>query len=386
MYSAYLTLYMLALGLTKAQVGIVTSIGLAANFFFASISAYVTDRLGRKRTTLIFDSISWIGAQLIWANAKNMTHLVIAGIVNASVQVVSNSFTCLLLEDNQPKDRVHIFNFMQISGILAGFFAPIGTILINRMTLIPAVRTMQFFGAFSITLQIVLRHILITETSVGKQKMKEMKDVKVWQIFKAYLPIFKRVLKSKLLVYILLLRSLNFIQYTIRNTYLAVLVTERWGFKAGTMSIFHTLNAVVILLVLVFISPILMRAKKRWPLLLGICVHISAILMLLLTPPRENIVLLVLSGILIPLGVGLTTPYIDTLAANAMVEEDRAASNSVAAMTIMLLSSPFGYIGGVLSGIDPRAPFLMTLCIFITCLFLLSRIVKIEKESKIEEE
>ena len=385
MYTGYLTLYMLALGLTKAQVGIVTSCGMIANFFFASMSAYAADKMGRRKTVFIFDTISWVIAQFCWIIADNMLLFILAYTVNATVQIVANSFVCLMIEDNEPKERVHVYNFMQISGIVAGFFTPIGTILINRLTLVPAVKVMLIIGIVTITIQIIIRHLLTRETSVGVQKKKEMKDVKIWQIFKAYIPIFKRIIKNKLLILILFIRVFNNIQLSIRNTYLAVLVTERLGFKPGSMALFYTLNSVVILFVLLFVTPILSKITKMWPIALGIGIHIAATILLLVSPPTENYVLLVLAAILIALGTGLTTPYVDALAANAVKDDDRAASNSVMAMVIMLFSTPFGYIGGLLANLDPRAPFLMTLVFFVLCLFLLGAIVKKQrKESEIE--
>lgn len=383
MYMGYMTLYMLAIGLTKVEVGIVTSIGLTFNFIFASQGAYITDRLGRRKTTLIFDTISWALAQLIWATANSMLAFVIAYIVNASVQIVSNSFLCLILEDNESEKKIHIFNFLQISVILAGFFAPIGIILINKMTLIPAVRTMQMFGMISVLVLIISRHLLVRETSIGIQKMNEMKDVRITQIYKAYIPTFKRIIKNRMLVLVLFLRVLNQIQLTIRNTYLAILVTERMGFAAGNMSIFFTVNSIVILLVILFVSPVISKSKSRRPIVLGISVHISATIILLISPETHNYLLLVLSAVLVAFGTALTTPYIDSLAANTIVDEDRAASNSVISMAMMLFTIPFGYIGGILSDFDPRTPFVLTFVVFILCLVIVGIIVKNDKRVRV---
>ena len=383
MYMGYMTLYMLAIGLTKVEVGIVTSIGLTFNFIFASQGAYITDRLGRRKTTLIFDTISWALAQLIWATANSMLAFVIAYIVNASVQIVSNSFLCLILEDNESEKKIHIFNFLQISVILAGFFAPIGIILINKMTLIPAVRTMQMFGMISVLVLIISRHLLVRETSIGIQKMNEMKDVRITQIYKAYIPTFKRIIKNRMLVLVLFLRVLNQIQLTIRNTYLAILVTERMGFAAGNMSIFFTVNSIVILLVILFVSPVISKSKSRRPIVLGISVHISATIILLISPETHNYLLLVLGAVLVAFGTALTTPYIDSLAANTIVDEDRAASNSVISMAMMLFTIPFGYIGGILSDFDPRTPFVLTFVVFILCLVIVGIIVKNDKRVRV---
>ena len=381
MYISYMPLYMRELGLTMSQVGMVTSIGLAVNIFFALISAYVTDKFGRRYTSLIFDTIGWLGAQLIWAFALNFHFFVAAAVVNAFGRIVMNSWYCLMLEDSAPAIRVHIFNFLQIASILAGFFAPVGTLLISKMTLIPAMRAMLLFSIVSMAALFIFRHLCVTETEVGAQKMREAKGRSIWAVFKTYGPAMKRIFADRLLVIALLLRSLNFIQLTIRNTFLAVLVTDHLGFEAGSMAVFHVFGSIITLLTLTLLTPFLSRITRRWPITLGIGFHIGATAVLLLAPPAQNYPLLVISAILIALGTGISSPPIDALAANAMVNEDRSIANAIVSVVILLLSTPFGYIGGILSDIDTRLPFLLTLAIFLLCLALLHAATTGEKRA-----
>ena len=382
MYISYMTLYMRELGLTVSQVGMITSLGLAVNIFFSLISAYITDKFGRRYTTLIFDAIGWIGAQLLWAFALNIYFFIAAAIINSFGRVVMNSWHCLMLEDSAPPIRVHIFNFLQIANILAGFFAPIGARLISTMTLIPAMRAMMVISMISMSALFLIRHFYVNETEVGKQKLQEMKGAGIWNVFKTYIPAVKRILADKLLVIALLLRALNFIQLTVRNTFLAVLVTERLGFPAEAMAVFHVFGAIVTLIKLTFVTPYLSRITRRWPISLGVWSHIAATALLLLSPPGQNYPLLILSAILIALGTGIATPRVDALAANTIVNEDRSIVNAIVSVIILLISTPFGYIGGILSDIDARLPFLLTLALFLLCLLLLRIADIIEKRRR----
>ena len=385
MYISYMTLYMLELGMTKSQVGMVTSLGLAVNIFFALVSAYITDKFGRRYTTLIFDSIGWIGSQLIWAIAQNIYFFAAAAVINAIGRVVANSWYCLMLEDCRPSIRIHVFNFLQIAGITAGFFAPIGALLIDKFTLVPAMRVMLLFSIVSMSALFIFRHLMVTETEIGKQKILEMRNQSLRSVFIAYIPTLKRIFKDRLLVIALMLRSLNFIQLTIRNTFLAVLVTERLGFAAGNMAVFHIFGAIMTLITLTLVTPMLAQYTRRWPISLGIYFHIAALAVFLLSPPTSNHPLLILGAILIALGTGIATPRIDALAANSIINEDRSIVNAIVSVIILLLSTPFGYIGGVLSGIDARLPFLLTLIIFLVCLILLHMANTFEKQREITE-
>jgi len=369
LYVGFMTLYMLEFGVTLTQVGMITSLGLVVHIIFALISPFITDKLGRRYTTLIFDSIGWGGAMLVWAFAQNIYFFIIAAVFNAFSRVVGNSWHCLMLEDSEPRIVIHIFNFLHMAAIVAGFFAPIGALLINRLTLVPAMRVMLMFSFVSMMALFIIRHFFVTETEVGRQKMQQMKGVNIGSVFRSYVPVFRRILGDRLLIVALFLRSLNFVQFTIRQTFLAVLVTQRLMFPAEAIALFHTLNAIVMLMVLLFITPMLARFTRNWPISLGIGFHVAATGVLLLTPAL-NYPLLILSAIFIALGTGIATPRIDTLVANTIHNEERSVANAIMMVFILSLTAPFGYIGGVLSEIDIRLPFIMTLGIFIVCLFM----------------
>ena len=366
--------------MSKPQVGLVTSLGLVVNVFFALISPYVTDKIGRKKASLVFDIIGWGIPLTIYAFAQNIYFFIVGVIISAFGYVTMNSWQCLMLEDSPPETRIHIFNFLQIASISGGFFAPLGGLLINRLTLIPAMRIMLIFAVILMMTLFIVRHFYVDETEIGIQKMTQMKDVRLKEVLGSYLAILKRIFSDHLLIIAVLLRALNFIQLTVKNTFLAVLVTERLGFPTETMAVFHTLLAIVMLLVLLFVTPILSKITKRWPITLGVFFHISATIIMLLAPAKQNLLLLILSALLIALGSAIATPRIDSLAANTIVNEERSVANALISIVLLLISSPFGYIGGILSNIDARLPFVLTLFILLLILLLLGIAKSIERK------
>ena len=371
MISAFLTLYMLELGATKAQVGIITSFGLAIHLVLAVVSAYVTDRFGRRYTTLVFDSLGWCGSLFIYAISQNVYYFFAAAVANALTRIVMNSFHCLMLEDSPPENRIHIFSFMNVATILAGFCTPLGAMLIKKMSLVPAMRMMCMFTAFWMLALFIVRNMFLTETDTGRQKIAETKGVSLLGVCKSYLPVFKRMFGNKLFVITLIVRTLSNIQFTIRSTFLAVLVTERLGFPAESMSVFYTFNSIIMLIALLFITPILAQFTRRWPISLGIWCHLSATVVLLLSPPTQNIGLLITAAILIALGVSISGPRIDSLVANIISNEDRSVVNAATGVILLLLTTPSGFIGGVLAEIDIRLPFVLNLALFLINLLTL---------------
>ena len=77
LYAPYASLYMMALGVTERQIGLITSISMLLQVFSALLGGAITDKLGRKRTTLVFDVISWSIPCLIWAFSQNFTHFLV---------------------------------------------------------------------------------------------------------------------------------------------------------------------------------------------------------------------------------------------------------------------------------------------------------------------
>lgn len=67
----YATVYMLSFGMSDVQVGIVTSIYMFSQMISAFLSGAVTDKLGRRKSTAIFDFLAWSIPSIIWASSQD---------------------------------------------------------------------------------------------------------------------------------------------------------------------------------------------------------------------------------------------------------------------------------------------------------------------------
>ena len=131
LFVPYASVYMLALGVSDAQIGMITSLGLLIQPFFALISGAITDKYGRRLTTLVSDLISWSIPCLIWAVAEDIRYFIVAAVFNAMWRISMNSWTCLLVEDAEKDQLVHIWTWIHIAGLMAAFFAPLAGVLIG---------------------------------------------------------------------------------------------------------------------------------------------------------------------------------------------------------------------------------------------------------------
>lgn len=90
LYAPYISVYMLAIGLSDKQIGLIASIGAGFQVILALLSGVVTDKLGRRRTTLIFDILAWSVPALISAIAQNFWYFLVAVIINSIWRITNN--------------------------------------------------------------------------------------------------------------------------------------------------------------------------------------------------------------------------------------------------------------------------------------------------------
>ncbi|MFN2234222.1 MAG: MFS transporter, partial [Anaerolineales bacterium] len=76
LFIPYASIYMLALGVSDVQIGMIASLGLLIQPVFALLSGALTDKYGRRLITLVSDILSWSIPCLIWAVAQDIRYFV----------------------------------------------------------------------------------------------------------------------------------------------------------------------------------------------------------------------------------------------------------------------------------------------------------------------
>ncbi len=358
LYITYASVYMLALGCSAEQIGLITSVSMALQTVFSLAGGVITDRLGRRRTTLLFDLISWSVPTLIWALAQDFWWFMAAGIVNSAVRVVANSWSCLMIEDSRPHERVHIFTWCSVAGIVAGFIAPVAGLLVKGFGMVPAMRGLYLFAFVSMTALNLIRNAKVKETRVGTAKMEESRGVRTRAALSEYRGILAHLRKSPLTILAFVISILLNIHMTIRTAFLSVLLVRGLGFAEATISLFPIATSIVMLIVYVFVMPTVSRRGTMRPLLAGLASFAAGSLLLTISPERSFLVV-ASSMALTALGGALAGPLSDTFVANSVVEKDRAKAMSIFHTALFAVSAPFGFLGGLAAGISDRLPFVI---------------------------
>lgn len=362
LYAPYVSVYMLALGLTDSQIGLLASVGLGLSVISALLSGAITDKLGRKRTTLIFDIISWSIPTLIWAVAQNFYYFLAAAVINSVWRVTMNSWSCLLVEDTDPDLLVDVYSWIYISGQVAAFFAPFAGLLINQFSLVPTVRGLFIFAAVMMTTKFLTMNAMVTETQTGLRRMQETAHQSLFSLLSGYRGVLAQILRTPATLVTLGLMLITSIFFTINGTFWSILATEKILIPDEHLAIFPFVRSATMLIFFFVAMPRVRRLRLRGPMLLGFGIFIISQL-LLVNVPAQNYPLLVLSVFLEACAVPLASTLMDKLIVVTVDAQERARILAILYVIVIIFTTPFGWIAGQLSEINRLLPFMLNIAL-----------------------
>ena len=354
----YASVYMVALGISDAQIGSIASLGLIVQIFFALISGAITDKYGRRLTTAVSDFLSWGVAALVWAIAQDVRYFIMAAIINAMWRIPANSWSCLLVEDAEDDRLVHIWTWIYIAGLLSAFFAPLAGLLVDAIDIIPAVRLMYVFAFTLMTAKSWILYRYSTETHQGRLRMDATRDQALFSLLRGYGEVLKKVLRTPRTMVALGLMAIGNIYLVISNTFWAIIVTEKHGIPAQHIAIYPFAKSLLLLLLYFILIPRLNIRRFRNPMLIGYGGFILSQVILVTLPPG-NYWLLLLSVLCEAFSMAMFRPLMDSLFILSIDKGERARINAILAVVALSLASPFGWIAGQLSEINRILPFIL---------------------------
>jgi len=356
LFSPFASVYMLALGMTDRGIGLLASVGLALQIVAGILGGPLTDKLGRKRATLIVDLLSWSVPTVLWAVARNATWFYVAAFFNAFVRISMTSWTCLFIEDAPKEKVVHFWTWVHVAGIVAGIVTPVAGLLIDRFSLIPTMRAIYAFAFVSMTAKFVILNILADETRQGKIRLQETSQVAFSRLVAESLRDIPRIFSSRGTVLAIMMLAIHAIYVTVRGTFFAILLTEGLSFSASAVGIFPAIRSIVILLVFFLLIPRLDQERYVRYLIAGFAATTVSIVLLVFAPMRGS-AMVSLATITEAIGAALIAPYLEGFVFAVVERHHRARILAVANTIVLLVASPSGWIAGILSEKNKALPF-----------------------------
>ena len=371
LFLPYASVYMLALGVNDAQIGSITSLGLLIQPIFALISGAITDKFGRRLTTFISDLLAWSIPCLIWAAAQDIRYFIVAVVFNAMWRIPHNSWTCLLVEDANEEQLVHIWTWIYIAGLLSAFFAPLAGLLIGAIELVPAVRLLYLLAFVMMTAKGWILYRYSTETRQGHIRMQETREQPFFSLLGGYGDVLKQILRAPNTLVVLGIMFIVSVVMTINGTFWSILVTEKLDIPAEHLAIYPFAKSALMLVLYFLLVPRLNLRRFRNPMLLGFTGFLLSSL-ILVTMPAGNYWLLLVSVLIEAVSLAMFGPLMESLIIISIAPKERARINAILSMIVILLTSPFGWIAGQLSEMNRTFPYFLNIGLFLVGMGLVS--------------
>ena len=376
LYTFYLSLCMKEQGITDTQLGYLISIGFAANIVFAMVGGLITDRLGRRKTSLIFDLLAWPGSILIYLFSGSFGMFALAQVINGMSRITQVSWNLMVVEDAEIPEQVAAYNLINAINISVGIFTPLAGILVNRMGIINGERILLTLAALSMIVMFLVRNHYYSETRIGRAILDERKAGRKKQAIKHRkidLSLFETI-KTKPVVIIALTISVLFNAYlpigTFQSLYYAPFLTEVLKLDKSAISLLGGINALMMLLVFSFLTPRLSHERRFSHMAAGLIFQILALIMFITIPPAKFGVA-VIAVILFAIGFGIVKPFNDSLLAEVTQGKERAGIYALHNTAVSISSAGMGLASGYLYESNPNLIYVISISILVIGIGLL---------------
>lgn len=362
MLTVYAALYMLELGLTKTEVGLTQTVLVGTQILSSIFSGSLTDRIGRKRSTLIFDMISWTGACLVWALSGHIAGFIAAAFLNGINKIVHVSFSCMITEDATSSERLRNYSGLHFMVLTGGFFAPIGGLIISRMGIIQGTRILYFSAALIMGLMFIIRHLLWVEPKVNKS------DQKIG-LFEGIGDSLHYFFTDRQRIIVFFLQSIAQFYMIFKPLFYFVYLKEIVGLDSSVISMVPVIMSIITMVILLGIIPGIRNSQRNIFLTAGLFLG-SLSLLFLIFSSGGNLFTLGASILCDGLSTALTRPLLDSLWADHLQNAKRTRQLAAGHLIFGLLSIPAGSIAAEMYKISPRTPFAGAMILLLLSTFI----------------
>ena len=373
LYLPLVAKYMEALGLGALQIGIVLTVNLLSQMVAAALSGAVTDRFGRRRTTMAVDFLAWSLPCLLWMLAQGFAWFLAAAVLNGLWRVTENSWSLLMVEDT-PKDKlVSIYALSTVAGLLAGFVSPLTSILVGRFSLVATMRGLYLFSFLSMTGKAFLLYHYTRETLEGQKRMAELKGHPLSRAFRGSFQVLRHMLANRPLMLVLGILSCVMAARSAMENFWPLLVTGGLGIGEEALPLLATLKSLVMLACFFLLSHRLKPAHYLKPKKLGLGILLGLFMMLLVLP--RELAWAVVPGVLAEaLALSILLPLFSSLQMLLLDAGERARMFGLSLSFCLLVTAPFGTLNGLFSRMHLALPMAVCAGLMALALWLLYRL------------
>ena len=353
----YSSLYMKSLGLSEVEIGWISGIYSITQALLPILGGYFSDKWGRKRTFMIFDSIAWLGSTFVWMIALDIRYALLATLINGLTNISMLPWKCLMVEGTPPELRAVAYSIVQLWWLIGSLTAPLAGFMIGLYGVNMGCKLLYGIAFFLMTIMFVLRQMYLRESEIGEKLMEEGASLA------DYLEVMKRIFSQKELSLLMLISVMGTLNYTIWSTFFTLFLVDSRALclDASSISIIPSVSSLAQLIFMLMFMQTLTKTNIKNILSLTYLSSAVALMFLLIIPPGQ-LYLVALVSIGNALASMFRWPLMEAITANVIDRIDPMARARILALfsiVAALFSIPGGPLGGYMYYADPRLPFIM---------------------------
>ena len=370
-YASYLPLYMLALGVSEAQVGVLAGALVLTKFVSTLLGGYFADRFGRKRILVTVDILCWGIPMLLYAVAQNPWYFVAGRLVNGFVYLVLPSFECLFVEDVPAERRAAVFGTLQFLTSGARLLAPVAGGLVAWLGIVRAGRLIMATCMVSSVTMAIIRHFTMQETTVGKERMSSTIAVPPKILIREYATTIAAMFRNHGVRTFLIVRSLVAFGTMMWTTYAVIYLTDTRGvaLPQSAISLLPFISALVTMGMIVLSAERIQIKRVSDNLVLGQVLWLAAALFFVISP-GGTIWFAIVWAVINAVSTALFRPAERSYWANIVGDRERAQVFSASFAFMSMVTLLAGPLAGALYTLYPRGPFALGIALQILALGL----------------
>lgn len=354
----YAALYMQGVGLTAPQMGLIASLASVTGMLNQAVAAPVVNRMGRKRSLLVFSFLCWSVPLLLWMLANGFTMFLLAALFFSISRITAIAWYCVVTEGVPERQKAKVFGVMFIFGTVGGLATVLAGPVIDRFGLVPAMRVLYGIAFVCMTAMFLYRHRVITESEAGLDQQRHHDSLSLFASVLHHIKTVRQNLANReflalTVVYVLFAFSggMDFVVILFMNNQLHLSVTQ--------LSLIPPLVAVISMLLYRAMLTHVHAANERLILVLSL-VAMAAGKMLLLVMPAGSLGWMLAIAVLGAAGGYLFSVSISAALNNRMGVTHMADAYSAVQLLCALFSIPAGYLAGALYAFRPGLAILVS--------------------------
>lgn len=355
-----LSLYMLDLGASVAQVGLVFTLAALVPLVLQIFGGWLSDTIGRLRVIALGSSVAVFG-YLIFSIAPGWEWILLGLCVEyVSNSMVGPSFNSYISEQSDESQRGRVFGMMSSMYMIVTVIGPaLGGFLAYRLGFQPMLRVAFFFYLAATLLRIWM----------ATRERFESKPDAVRPTFSAFkteiASMFGLLVGGGILTWIWLTDALSDMSFNMIDQLMPILLSDVGGLNVEQIGIVNAARGVAIILSAPLGGWLVDKVSEKAALMAGFGLAATALVALVTAQSFDGFIFAML---IFGLGTGAMMPGYNSLISKVVPENKRGLAFGLFGTTLGILSLPFPFIGAQLwEQISPQAPFFVVVGACLVC-------------------